>query len=157
MEWTCWVFLAYLIHDTFHMLMTWKFTKLKSMLLHHISFGIVSFIGAEIFGRPGYHSDTEVVTEIVTEITYILQLTDSSTIFLNARWIVAVVLCNGKPKSIFAKLSLAACSILFSALYLVFRYTPIYSCYRSNIFVFRFPLAVLIFFRLATLWLLGFF
>ncbi len=123
MEWTCWFTLAYLIHDTMHMLMTWKFTKMKSMLLHHIFFAIIANSGACVLGNPA--SPTFAVNDCIV-VTLIFSFMESSTIFLNIRWLVAIVLCKGQPKSKFVKLFLTINEFLFLALFIFFRYTPMY-------------------------------
>ncbi len=129
MQWTCWLTLAYMIHDTMHMLMTWKFTKNKLMLLHHISFTIISNSGGRILGDPASLLTFEVDDCII--ITLIFSFMESSTIFLNTRWLIAIVLCKGQPKSKFLKLFLTVNEFLFLGCFVFFRYAPIYSCYRS--------------------------
>ncbi len=113
MEWSVWLCLAYFIHDTVHMLMSWKYAKRTSMLFHHILYILISVAGLLTYSNE--------VTYIMYTPVLIFSLEESSTIFLNFRWFVIKVFCNGKPSSKFVKMLLAVNFYLFTFFFVFFR------------------------------------
>ncbi len=116
MEWTTWFCQIYFICDAVHMLMSWKYTKRKSMLLHHIFFFVITSSGVRFCLKDSMNRTAVVYSPFV-----IFNLEESSTIFLNLRWFVIKVFCNGKPSSKIAKAVLGVNGYLFTSFFIFFR------------------------------------
>lgn len=69
--------LAYIVHDTWHLLRSWKVNRNRVMLIHHAVFAVISIMGMRFMQLP-----------VHMRIHFILFSAEASTPLLNGRWLM---------------------------------------------------------------------
>lgn len=69
--------LAYIVHDTWHLLRSWRVNRNRVMLIHHAVFAVISIMGMRFMQLP-----------IHMRIHFIMFSAEMSTPLLNGRWLL---------------------------------------------------------------------